>query len=324
MERRALYNSLRMNALLDPQSSYEQWQIEDYRALSLEDLFLRLEKLGLKMDKTIFSNLAERYETPEDLSDSIAKELDPEEDDKVYLIIFELWRRLVPEKQSLSIFCDELDYRIQKYDAGLPEANEGVEDSLANLEMILDENSDNGANPQELFHSVLAGCANDVENFLYDFIQEHIEHQNFTYASELIEGFLPYVSDTKWLEFFKAQALFESDREAAIKIMEQLMKGKNKNADLELNLEMLAFLSKSGEEKLFKSLAKQTIPLLEVEEDFQDFASITADFCHYSDKDEKEKEVLELIEKRVKIPPNTPFQEEDLQAKELLKILNNF
>lgn len=323
MERKALYNSLRMSVLLDPGVSYEPWQVEDYRALSTDELFLRLEKLGLKLDKTAFFKLSEEYETPEEFADSLANTDSPELADKFYLIIFELWRRLVPEKQSLSIFCDELDYQIQRYDSGHDEVSEGIEDAFANLEMILDENSDSGANPKELFNSVAAGCANDVESFLYDLIQTQIDHQNFTYATELIEGFLPYVPDSRWLEFFKAQVLFESDREESLKLIEQLMRGKNKGSDLELNLEMLAFLSKSGEDKLFKSLIKQTLPILEVEEDFVDLASIAADFCHYGDEDEKEKKVLELIDRRAKIAHDSLFQENDPQAKELLKILNS-
>ena len=117
--------------------------------------------------------------------------------------------------------------------------------------MILDENVDSGANPHELFTSVVNGCAQDVESFLYDFIQTQIEHQNNNYAQELIEGFRPFVKDEKWFELLEAEVLFPTDREAALQIVERLLRGKNKENELSFNLEVLA-LSKSGEEKRLK------------------------------------------------------------------------
>ena len=33
-------------------------------------------------------------------------------------MIFELWRRLVPEKQTVSLIADEVDYQISAYDLG--------------------------------------------------------------------------------------------------------------------------------------------------------------------------------------------------------------
>lgn len=323
MERRALYNSLRMNWLLDPKEPVEIWQVEDYRSFTPEQLFQNLQDLGIALDKMQFQALSEQFDSPEELADYVANEKSEDQADKIYLIIFELWRRLIPEKQSFSVFCDELDHQIMLYDSGQTATVESLEDTLANLQVILDENVDSGANPRELFASVVNGCAQDVESFLYDFIQTQIEHQNYNYAQELIEGFRPYVKDEKWFELLEAEVRFPTDREVALQIMERLVRGKNKDSELSFNLEVLAFLSKSGEEKLFKTVIKHTLTVLEIEEDFLDLLHICSDFFHYLDQDEKEAKVQALIQNRAQIDSGTPFQDEDPLAKELLKIINS-
>lgn len=322
MERRALYNSLRMNWQLDSQIAVQPWQVENYRNLSFEELFYRLQNYRINIDRFTYIQLADGCDTPEELTDLFLQEDVQEENyDKIYLIVFELWRRLVPEKQSLSIFCDELDYQMHLYDTETAATPEGIEDALANLQILLDENEEKGVNGKTLFASIAEGCANDVENFLYDYIQVQIEHQNNVYAQELIDGFSPYVRDKKWFDFLQAEILYFSDRESALKVIEALIR--KKEQDLEFNFELLAFLAKSGDEKIFKSLAKQTFALLELEEDFIDLANICADYFHYSDNDKNELAIQQFLSSREPKPSEEPFDRNDAQARELLKILNS-
>lgn len=323
MERRALYNSLRMSWQLDSQIAVQPWQIENYRNLSPEELFHRLQNYRINIDRLAFIQLSENCDSPEELADLLAKD-DVQEDvyDKIYLIVFELWRRFVPEKQSLSIFCDELDFQIHLYDSGQAETLEGIEDALANLQILLDENEDKGVDSKNLFASIAQGCANDIEDFLYDYTQVQIEHQNNLYAQELIEGFSPYVQDLRWFNFLQAEILYSSDPEASRKLIESLVKSK-KDQDLEFNLEVLSFLAKSGDEKLFKNLAKQTFSLLELEEDFLDLANICSDYFHFSDKDSNELAIQQFLASREQKPSDAPFDQNDSQAKALLKILNS-
>ena len=113
----ALYNLLKINWLEDPSIDVEAWQVEDYRKISYEELFERLEKLGISLTQESFFIYSENVSTPEQLLEFLwIHDDEAKEYDQAYLIIFELWRRLLPEKQSLSIFCDELDYRIELYD----------------------------------------------------------------------------------------------------------------------------------------------------------------------------------------------------------------
>ena len=125
MQRHALYNLLRMNWKEHKDLDVEPWQVEDYRKLSLEALFKRLSDLSISLDRVSFLAFADDLDTPEDFADSLNDESDndPMVQDQIYLLIFELWRRLIPEKQSLSIFCDELDRRIEMYDSDTEDAD---------------------------------------------------------------------------------------------------------------------------------------------------------------------------------------------------------
>src|SRR5207253_733099 len=114
---KALYNSLRMSFLQDTEIFVEPWKIEDYRMLSFEELFLRLHKREIFVDKSTFISYANEFDTPEELAEWLAEsEVATEDFDQIYLLIFELWRRLIPEKPSVSILCDELDYQIYNFD----------------------------------------------------------------------------------------------------------------------------------------------------------------------------------------------------------------
>ncbi len=54
IERRALYNLLRMNWINEPTLPVESWQVEDYRALSLPDLFGRLKDFNIQLERVSF------------------------------------------------------------------------------------------------------------------------------------------------------------------------------------------------------------------------------------------------------------------------------
>jgi hypothetical protein len=201
LQTKALYNLLRLNALDDPSLKVEKWALEDLRLLSLQELFDRLKNdYQVILDRPSFHGFAENCETPEELTDLLLSEEDENKLDPFYLLIFELWRRLLPEKQSLSIFCDEMDYRISLYDKA--ENDELIQETLLNLIDVLDENVEAGAEPKEVFAAICDYCANDIESFLYDYITDLLNSKEALYALELINSFSPYVEDL---------ALFEKD-----------------------------------------------------------------------------------------------------------------
>ena len=256
-DRRALYNSLRMNWLYDSNISVEPWQVEDYRSLTSEAIFNRLKLQDIYLDKTSLMALADQYDTPEDLTEHLLTDLDASimTQDQVYLLVFELWRRFFPEKPCVSIFCDELDYQIYLYDSGKIENAESIQDALANLAVVLDENADQGNEPEVVFETICAGCANDVESFLYDFISEQIEEHNHPYASELLDDFSDYVREPKWFDFLRARLLSETDPVGANALLRDLIKEMRNEPDLEFFMEVLLSWFKVGTRKILCTLS---------------------------------------------------------------------
>lgn len=323
INRRALYNSLRMNWVIDPSIEVDSWQVEDYRSLPLDGIFERLEEKEIYLDKTSFIAFAETVDTPEDLTDALTADmfLDAQAEDQVYLLVFELWRRLLPEKPCLSVFCDELDHEIHLYDRGQADNNEAIQDVLANLQVILDENTDEGADPVDALDCINQGCANDVETFLYDFIAEQIDNDNDSYAAELLEGFGHYVHDQRWFDFLRARLLSTQEPEEADRLLRRLVDEAAAVPELEFNLELLAFLVSVGDQAVFEKLVKQTVKLLAYEEDFQDVLSISADFYHRLDREQMERRLQNLLEKRTHIAQDKAFDSKDPQLAEFLKIV---
>jgi hypothetical protein len=320
---RVLYNSLRINWLLDPDMDVEPWQVENYRTLPLEDIFLRLSLQQIDLKRFTFLALAEAYENPEDLAQHLltSHDADIKAQHQVYLLVFELWRRLLPEKPTWSIFCDELDYQIEQYDHNEAQSPEAIQDALSNLKVVLDENVDEGADPKEVFETVCAGCASDIESFLSDYIAEQIDEKNFSYAAELLDSFEEYVQDTKWFEFFHLRLSADSDLENAGELLKKVLIESSKSQDLEFNLDLLAFLVQGGDQKVFVHLVKQTMLLIETEEDFQDLVQICIDFYHLLDNEQIEKKILGILRKRPSPSPDKMVSQQDPDFKEILKAM---
>lgn len=321
-DRRALYNLLRMNWLRDPSIAVEPWQVADYRAMPLEALFQQLRDASLPMDRVGFQSLADEFDSPEELADQLTMETanTAADQDKIYLIIFELWRRLIPEKLCLSIFCDELDHQIDLFDNDKIDNPEELQDVLANLAVILDENTDHGEDPKEVFESISSRCANDLESFLYDFIAEQIDESNESYAAELIDDFYPYISDAKWFEFLKIRLISSVNMAKANLLIRQLMY-QITEPDPQFNLEVLSFLVQGGDRELFTALVKHTLPQLTVEEEFKELLVICADYFQRLDLDSKESAVRNILSKRSHTPLEQPINPNIPQAQELIQIL---
>lgn len=322
IKRRALYNLLRMNWLMTPSLKVKPWQVEDYRALTTENLLSRLADHNIVLDKPRFQLFAENVDSPEDFTDELldSTDLDNENQDLVFLLVFELWRRFIPEKKCLSIFLDELDYQIFLYDNGQTKNLEVVQDCLEELSLILDENIDSGINPKSIFETISSACANDLESFLYDFISQQIDSENYFYARELLDDFSHFVPETKWFDFLRARILAVQDEKEANLVIRKLLHDNPK--DLEFNLELLSFAAKMGEHDLFFSLVKKSLPLLELEEDFTDLAHLSMEYFERLDLDDKSFEIQNILGSR-KYSPETAFNQSDPQAKKILKICEN-
>jgi hypothetical protein len=324
IERRALYNLLRMNWLTDPTMAVEPWQIEDYRSLPTPILFERLKKFSIHLDKASFNGYADESDSPEDLTDILITDLQlkADQEDQVYLLVFELWRRLLTEKPSLSILCNELDHQIYLYDQGALANTTDLPDAINNFILILEENVDQGIPSKEAFKLISTYCANDLESFLYDFISDQIDEDNDSYVHDLLDDFSPFLSGNKWFELLRARFHGHSNLKNSHNIVSEIIENHLEEKDIEFNIELLAFLAETADSATFKNLIKKTIELIRTEEDFQDILHICADYCHRLDEEEEEKALNTVLQKRSQIPLEKPFDNANRDLDVLLNIFD--
>lgn len=295
LQTKAIYNLLRLKKGEGKEISADSWALEDLRIVSLENLFLRLLSFGVHLDKEGFFHFAEECDTPEELFDLLYPEtLEEKQRDALYLLVFELWRRLLPEKPSLSIFCDELDHRLTLYEEGLLESDELIQDGLANLLEILEENLDAGIEAKEVFRCISSYFAHDLEDFLFEYISELLDAELSIYAAELIEAFFPFIQEEKNFAFLKARLLSFSDIHMANEAIEALLK---EDVDSFLLFEMIQFLSAAGEHELFKKAVKKALKKIETQEELFEILRWTCDYFRRLDEEKSEGIVLRLLEK---------------------------
>jgi hypothetical protein len=313
IERRALYNLLRMNWLNEPTLSVESWQVEDYRALPLPDLFDRLKQFNIQLDRVSFIAYADECDSPEELTDHLTgdRDLQTAQEDHIYLVIFELWRRLMSEKPSLSILCNEFDYQIYLYDHQEINNPLALQDTLTHFIQILDENVDQGIPPEQVIQLISTYCANDIETFLYDFIAEQIDEGNESYAHELLDDFDAYLAHNKWFKLLRIRIFEHTQSKIAQKIVGQVIEEHLKDQDLDYNLELLFVMIEMGDHPTFRLIVKHTLPLIEREEDLQDLLAIAIDYFHRLDQDQPEITLKALLEKRSSHLPDDVIDAKD-------------
>lgn len=309
LHRKAFYNLLRMNARDDKNIQAENWQIEDLRELLTHQLFARLQLLGVALDEESFLLYADNYSTPEDLATFLSET--EENKDKIFLLIFELWRRSCPDKQSVSIFCDELDFRISLYEEDPATYDQMIQSSLIQLEEILEASADEGTDPKTCFDALDPFCAHDVETFLYGYISTQIDTDNYSYAAELLDIFYPFVTDELWFDLLHVRLLVGSDPHAANVMIKNILAELSSESDLELVLEVADFLVAHGDPHLFQQAVKQALGLIKVEDDFQELIAIVSDYYQCLDKDKEDQHLQALLEKRAHIDLAAPIKKDD-------------
>ncbi len=285
---KAYYNLLRTH----PPAGAPPWQVEDYRELSTQEILQLLQALGISLDHDNFIIYAEPYENPEQLTDFLWDK--KEGKDEIYLLLFELWRRFLPEKHSLSILGDELDYRIL--------AQGQIENILIRVEEALNELVDSGLEHREAFQAFSGYCGQDFESFLYDYIVGMIDAEKLLDAAELIDSFYPFLSDVIWFDFLRARILIPTDPHEANIVLKSILDELKDDSDIDLLLEMAAFLVHHGDPHLFHQAIRQTYELLTTEEDFQELLAISSDYYQCLDLEKEAKELRSIFARRKKRP----------------------
>lgn len=291
---KALYNTLRMG--FHKGVKVEPWALEDLRKSTLEQLWKKLAKLDIQLVQTSFLQFSAEVDTPEDLADLLVDEdKEPTYYDQVYLILFELWRRLLPEKASLSIFADEFDHQIDLYVNEQLDTDEPIQNSLAELSEILDEHIDAGMKPKEAFTAVSEYCASDLESFFYLYITDLLDQENQSYAEELLEEFAQFFPKHPTFEFLQARLISFGDPIDANKKIEAIL---TKKPPMYLLFDILRFLVISGERDPFHKTIKQILTHLKEEEDFAELLDLAADYYRRLDKETQEQAILKIRQKR--------------------------
>lgn len=324
LQRKALYNLLQLNLPRIESgeiqiADLQPWQTENYREQTTEGLMQRLRDLGISFGNGDFVSFTEHFEEPEEAVDALTPDWEPLEKDKAFLIVFELWRRLFPEKRTLSIFCDELDYQMTQYD--LDRSNE-IADILEYFLQILEENVDKGLDPIEVMQTIQTYCANEIDSFLFDYALEQIEEGDYDYASELIERFYPYLKTTIWFDYLKARLDYLDDAEVGCTEFEKVIKGVNSETSIELVEEMLYFLGQAGNHTLFYKLALKMFDLMETEEDFREFLEIC--YLHYDHLELKEPGIIlsEIFHRRKQIASDELLDPKDTDLAKVRSVLD--
>lgn len=249
LQGRALFNLLKIH----PVPSVEPWQVEDLRVLPLKQLFARLHALGFILDERSFSLYVEEADNPEELTDCIWGE-DPAsaEYDQLYLLLFELWRRLAKEKQCVSVFCDELDRLISLYDQGQLEDVAPLHLALHSLEDILDGSGQN-ASDEAVFKEVTTYSAHDLELFLIDYIGDGIAKGHEMSSSKLLDAFYPYVTRKLHFDLLRVALLAVTDKAAACRMYERILEAAVDQHELNAilqsveDLDLFAFLEEDND-----------------------------------------------------------------------------
>lgn len=296
---KALYNHLRYLAREDSTLKVDSWAVEDLRILPMEKLWEKLHQLGVHIDQASFIHFSHDCDTPEELTDLLVNEnLTNQNQDRIYLILFEIWRRILPEKVSISIFCDEMDHLIDQYDQDMLETDEKIQDALAVLAEILAEHVDAKVKPKIAFEKLAEHCANDLEIFIYDYISDLLDQNNLSYATELFELFSIYFFHLADWQFLQARILSFSDITEANRRLEELL---SKEIELDLLFEILEMLVSVGEKELFPLVLKKMIPLLS-SDDFEDVCALSAEYFRRLDLEKAEVKVLELKKSKKSFP----------------------
>ncbi len=318
LETKALYNLLRINAREDRSVKAERWALEDLRTADPADLWKRLAKKGIALDRSSFIQYAEETDSPEELLDLLVAEgTDSKEADQIYLIVFELWRRFLPERLSPSVFCDELDHQIDLYETDQLESDEPIQDGLSNLADVLEEHVDAGMNPKKAFATLSNYCAHDLESFLYDYISDLLDESNTGYASELIEQFEPFLEETEWFKLLRARLISFTNVGEANRQVKGLLA---KNPSLDFLFDVLRFLIGSGEMDPFRIAMQKILPQVRHEDELQEVMEMTADYYRRLDCDDLEQAVL-MIKKQRK-PKTHELKPSDSDIKKLLEIVS--
>ncbi len=294
---RSLYNLLAMNLKRDPSLEVDPWQVVNYREMEEKELFQGLEGFGIYLDHDHLKLYIEESDSPEDLSQYLAIDENVERQEQIYLLIFEVWRRQASTKQSLSLFCDELDHQIELYEEGKLENDEDLQVILLYFQNILDDFIDDGGELGQGLLLVAGYSCHDLEIFLYEYISHQIDLENDIYASEVLDGFYPHLNSKRWFDFLRVRLVTLVDSDESEAMLERLLEQLRDPDDLHLIFEILTFMIYTGHREKFQQAFFRAHTFLRTEADLRELLQLASDFLN-SLEEEGEGVIREIQEAR--------------------------
>ncbi|MCH9614656.1 MAG: hypothetical protein SP1CHLAM54_13800 [Chlamydiia bacterium] len=262
----------------------------DYRSLTDEDLFANLEKYDIFLDQETFLKNADQCDLPEEVVATLLKK-DATDEIKAdaYLMLCECWRRFCPEKQTLSIFCDELDLTMELFDKDQLGNEEYLQILLEELSRILDEAVDHGEPPRDVFDTIQTFFHQDLEDFLYNYIALQIDLGFETYASELIDTYFPYVKARVWFDFLRVKLAGDTDF-----LLYHLLDSVFEQENVSLMLEVLYYLISMGDTEKFLEVTLRTLPCIRKDEQLKELITMLREYIATLDEVDRKK-ILDLL-----------------------------
>jgi hypothetical protein len=264
--------------------------IGDYRIASDEELVDGLKTLGVSIDIDPFLQQASLHSDPEEMVEAfIPQEQDLVKRSLVYLFVFEMWRRFLQEKKNLSIFCDELDYTISLFYEGALGNEAYLQGLIDRFEGILDETVDAGAHPQIVFRAIRPFFTYPMEAFIYDYIGFQLEARNFTYASELIDGFYAYVADPRWFDLLRVRMASDVDI-----LYQHFLESLLDEPDFGLAMETIYYLISVGQHKELLKVLPLACSQMRGDRDLEELVEVLREYLHTLDQADVQ-EILAII-----------------------------
>ncbi|MFZ4773301.1 MAG: hypothetical protein ACOYK9_04850 [Chlamydiia bacterium] len=316
-EIKAHYNLLKAQVAWDPSTPHETWMVEDLSLCSDKDIFGRLLELKVPVSQETIAKYLEEIETPEDFLEATTLETDhPEKVEKIYLLLFELFKRFSSKGSCLSIFADQLDSSIQKYEATNGRNWQELLEFLKQFELILRENLNHAKNPVEVLEKISRYFAYDIEGFIYDFIADLIDREEEVQAEALIELFYEYITKPYWfqlLEFY----LKESTEE----LLENLSDLAQEVKDIEFTLEILHILKEEGSER-FATLLSLAVDFAKEEAEFVELLIVAQEFFEERDRMREVSEIKKILDSRAQIDEKRKIHPQDPGCNHFKKIVD--
>ena len=293
---RAYYNLLLLQAQRGIAVEALPWEAKDYGAIAMDCLFEEIQSLHYLFDRESFVNYCAAFDSPEEVVASIEQK-ECEEKNKLYLLVFELWKRLLPEKESISIFADALDRKIAEYEKS--KDDEMLLEAFEQVVEILESNSIDSTPPETIFERFCLYVAHDLESVIYTYIESKICGEVEDRALDLLHHFLPYVKEKRALQFLHLKTLSHDFLEERLRLTEFLCESLQEKVNLSVAIPFLFYLIEQHHKELFIDLFSTMVNKVQEEGALVALLDVLVEYHRFFGREELTKKVSNFLERGV-------------------------